>query len=314
MILKEDTQGGSVHIYQDDATGKQYIFDGTTLILINQTSPTIGDSGDEETQKAEDEWHEKKLERDRQENPDAHSDDEEESDEEKQARLDRIKNMFSDESTAEDIKNETEKITKRETKRKKQKETKTYSSDIQRFSMSLEKFIASQLKKIRRKTWKVENQKYSGSGIVKRGTRREKREIIPLINVYFDQSGSWTYEDIKIGEDAIGVLNNYVKRHEIEIDVYYFANEIGETPDEATRNGNGTGAGAKLIQHIKDTNPTNVIVMTDDDFDSTHWDQIDSAPNISIPGAVWYLFRGNKESVKLQKHLKGRTQSSKYFF
>ena len=108
--------------------------------------------------------------------------------------------------------------------------------------------------------------------------------------------------------EAIGILNNYVKRGEITIYIYYFANHIHSNQEDAVAEG-GTHAGAELIEHIQSTRPDNVIVMTDGDFDWTG--EIAQAPVIKVPGAVWFLFR-REESQLLQQHLQGKRQTRKF--
>lgn len=318
-------EANEVHIYQDDNTGNYYYFDGSKLIYLGKKNQNIeiGSHGNKDLDEFEKE-HDAKLAKEREEHPEwyenekgdkADSEDEigmhdDESEEAREARLKRIKDMLVSDEVAGEIKRETDDHVYKELKRikaQKEREAKKYTSDIQRFKESLKKFIGNQIKKIKQPTYKVANQKYSGTGIVKPGKQRKDNKVIPVINVYFDQSGSWGPNDIRVGEEAIGVLNNYVKRGEIIIKIFYFGNVISDTPDNV---GGGTGAGEELIRHIQATKPTNVIVMTDDDFDS--WDEITRAPYIRVPGAVWFLFRGG-ESIRLQEHLKGKAQTKKFF-
>ena len=103
----------------------------------------------------------------------------------------------------------------------------------------------------------------------------------------------------QVGREAIGVLNNYVDEGLIDIDVYYFANHIHSTPEPARAEG-GTGAGREILQHIIDTEPTNVVVMTDADMNY----QFDNAPYVTVPGAVWYMFK-DSDCDNMEKHLQG---------
>ena len=301
----------AIHIYKDDSTGNMYYFDGTKLVSLGKDKNTaqIGDKGDEEEQAAQQAWHDAEVEKDRAENPT-----EEESEEERQARLDRINNFFDDEENQNEVTAEAEAAKEKEKARLKRikpsTESKYYTAgDLGKFSLDLSKFIADQVKKIRKKSWKVANQKYEGSGIMRRGKHRVDNKNIPVINVYFDQSGSWGERDVDRGKQAIGVLNEYEEDGKIKINVFYFANNI-HTNASAARSEGGTGAGKELIDHIQATKPTNVIVMTDDDFDS--WPEIREAGKALVPGAVWLLFR-RYESKELQKHLQGRSQNKKYF-
>jgi len=305
---------GEVHIYKDDATGDMYIFDGTQLVKIGNSTPQIGDKGDREFQDKEEEERKAQIEKERAEAEENGEEvDEEETEEEKQQRIDDIKNMMGDEGIADDIQSETRGHVDKELKKKraaKEKEVKKYTSSMQRFRESLRRFIANQVSEIRDRTFKREDPSYEGSGIIRPGRMIDDNNKIPKINVYFDQSGSWGDADIRKGEEAIGVLNNYVKRGEITIDVYYFSDYVSDNKEQVA--GGGTAAGAELIKHIQSTKPDNVIVMTDADFD--HWGEINEAPNIKVPGAVWLLFRKGERSILLQQHLKGRKQTRVFDF
>ena len=303
-----------VHIYMDDPTGDMYIWNGKKLVKIGNSTPQIGDQGDKEFQDREEEERKAQIEKEKEEAEQAGepTDDYEETEEEKNQRLADIRNMLGDDSMASEVESETRNKVDKELRKKKaaeKKEQEKYHSSMQRFRESLRRFIANEVKEIRDRTFKREDPSYEGSGIIRPGRMIDDNTKIPKINVYFDQSGSWGADDIKKGQEAIGVLNNYVSRGEITIDLYYFANHIHETADACE---NGTHAGAELIEHIISTKPDNVIVMTDSDFDWTG--EIASAPSIKVPGAVWLLFRQGDRSVELQKHLKGKKQTRVFDF
>ena len=305
-----------IHIYQDTATGNYYYYNGKELVLLGNRTPKIGDTGDEEYQKREDEERQKRVEQEREEaqrakdageqyDPEALMDPE--TEEERQQRIKDIQNMFSDEQTIADVERENKVKLDKEMMRKKAAEVANMpGSKIQRFSQSLDNFIKNETRKRRTSSWNKPNMSYEGTGIYKKGRRNERTKKIPSINVYFDQSGSWTDSDIAVGMEAIGVLKNYIDRGEITMNLYYFSNNIYDNAADARSDG-GTGAGAKLIQHIQTTRPDNVIIMTDDDI-GNGWDEIYSAPKIKVPGAVWFLFRG-KPSPALPEWLKGYMQN-----
>ena len=304
---KKEEKKRDVHIYMDDSTGDMYIFNGSELVKIGNKTPQIGDKGDDEFQSKEEEERKAQIERDREEYGD---DEEEETEEERQARLDDIKNLLGDDAMKSEIEAETERHVNRDLAKKKaaRDAAAKASSPIQKFRESLKRFIANQIQRERDRSWKREDPSYEGSGLIRPGRITTEDKKIPRINVYFDQSASWGDRDIKAGLEAIGILNNYVKRGEITIYIYYFANHIHSNQQEAAEEG-GTHAGAELIEHIQSTNPDNVIVMTDGDFD---WaGEINNAPSIKVPGAVWFLFR-REESQLLQQHLQGRRQTRKF--
>ena len=306
-LPKKEKEKRDVHIYMDDATGDLYIFNGTELVKIGNKTPQIGDRGDDEYQSKEEEERKAQIERDKEEYGD---EEEEETEEERQARLDDIKNALGDDAMKAEIEAETDYHVNRELARKKAAKDAAAkaSSPIQRFRESLKKFIANQIQRERDRSWKREDPSYEGSGLIRPGRITTEDKKIPRINVYFDQSASWGDSDVKAGMEAIGILNNYVKRGEITIYIYYFANHIHSNQEDAVAEG-GTHAGAELIEHIQSTRPDNVIVMTDGDFDWTG--EIAQAPVIKVPGAVWFLFR-REESQLLQQHLQGKRQTRKF--
>ena len=305
---EKDTNARDMHIYIDDATGDMYIFNGTQLIKIGNSTPQIGDKGDDEFQSKEEEERKAQIQKEREEaeaNGEEYED--EETEEQHQQRLDDIKGMLGDEVTKNDIENEASTQIDKELKKKKaasEKQRRKYSSSTQRFQNSLRNFVAKQVQRERYKSWQKENPSFEGSGIMMPARMTTETKKVPKINVYFDQSGSWGDSDIRKGQEAIGILNNYVKRGEIVINIYYFANHIHDNPEDTE---SGTHAGAELIEHIRATKPDNVIVMTDNDFD---WaGEINDAPFIKVPGAVWFLFRSGERSQLLQQHLQGKSQT-----
>ena len=306
--MPKKQQEQDVHIYMDDSTGDLYVFNGTELIKIGNKTPKIGDRGDEEFQSKEEQERQAQIEKEKEEFGD---DEDEETEEERQQRLDDIKNARGDDITRREIENETSRKVNGELKRKKSAEdAKKYSSPIQKFRESLDKFIANQIKREKTKTWKQSDMRYEGSGIMRRGRAYTRNTKIPKINVYFDQSGSWDDNDLKVGMEAIGILNNYVNRGEITIDIYYFANHIHSDSSTARAEG-GTHAGPEIIEHIQSTKPDNVIIMTDSDIGRLGSLRRENSPKIKVPGAVWFLFRDYADS-DLPIWLQGRKQTKSF--
>lgn len=323
ILLKEDTEDKYMHIYQDSATGDQYYFDGKKLVLFKKAPEKleIGYSGTEEELADELARHEEEIEREKAEHPEAYKD---ETEEERQARFDRLRNAFEDESTIDDFDNETKKVLSKEAEKQakeieaQDKQNRSYyrnSGNIDAFKLDLKKFIGNLVDPKRKRTWKSENQRYSGSGLIRRNTSRERKESIPTINIYYDQSGSWGPSDIAVGDAAISVIQKYEDKGQLKKNVYYFSDIItGDRNDN--RLGRNTKAGRLVMEHIAATKPQNVIVMTDHDFDRFGPYDSDSClngPSVTVPGAVWFLFKDGDETLNLQKKLRGRKQTKKYF-
>jgi hypothetical protein len=127
-------------------------------------------------------------------------DDEEESEEERQARIDRINDTSEIEQDIEDIKQDTE-LRNGEILRAKKKSlddlVKQASGggslkDFSSFSADLFKAISTQVKKAKYKddTYRRPNASYAGTDYLMPGKDYLDKKSIPVIAVYFDQSGS----------------------------------------------------------------------------------------------------------------------------
>ena len=174
-------------------------------------------------------------------------------------------------------------------------------SGIQKFRLSLNRFIENQLSTEEDETWTRIHPSYEDSEFILPGKLEKEEKYIPLINVYWDVSGS--FDDPKktaSARQAIATLNQYVRNGDIEIDTYYFADKVSDNEKDA---GGGTN-GQPILNHIMRTNPDNVIVITDGDIS-------DCRNHVQVPGAVWMLFYDTR-SQNLIDHLSGKKET-KYF-
>lgn len=173
-------------------------------------------------------------------------------------------------------------------------------SPLTKFTESLTKFIRDELARGRQDSWSHINKKYVYSGLLRPGSTWQGKNKVPLINVYFDRSGSWTTEKTEKGAQAIATLNRYVTRGEIKLKLYYFNTRVMDTDP----GGHGGTDGQPIMDHIQQTKPNNVIILTDSDISDIRTD-------VSVPGAVWMLFYGGR-SKNLMEHLHGK-KLTKYF-
>lgn len=283
----------SAHIYVDDATGDEYIFDGKKLVKIKDGSPrpSIGDRGNSDEEAEEDARREKQAAEER-----AESGEQGETEEEKQRRLDKIKQFLDDGNIGSHLSGESEAKVKDEKKRKKAAADKELIKNlkgadknihvIKELSNDLRKFLAKELGKPKRvDTWRKYNANYHDSGIIRPGHREEKVGKIPVIQIYIDQSASWSEEEVKMAQNILLSIKEFETKHLIRSEVYYFANHIHSDAASARREG-GTGAGTELIEQLNSMKPENVIVITDGDFDG--WGL---SGKYTAPGGVWLVFR-----------------------
>lgn len=201
------------------------------------------------------------------------------------------------------IMDETESAIEKEIIAKRAKDAAKYKdTPLNRFTDSLNNFIKREIAVGRGPSWQRINKKYYGTGLIKAGSSRLAQSYIPLINVYFDRSGSWDTAKTEKGAQAIATLNKYVNRGELKINLYYFSNNVHSSEQAALSEG-GT-EGQPILDHIEATKPDNVIILTDSDID-------DCVSNITVPGGVWMLFYDGR-SENLIDHLHGR-KLTKYF-
>lgn len=179
------------------------------------------------------------------------------------------------------------------------------NSPINKFKMDLYRLMNDEVGMHRGSSWAREDQRYAGTGLLHPGrVNIEDERETPLVVVFFDQSASWSDEDIKVGMDALYVLNEFVRQGDIKLEIYYFANTV--SPNVSTVRGQGgTGAGREIMDYIGrrlQPKPSNVIIMTDSDIDG----QGGASPAVTVDGGVFLLFRDGKRCKALINNLHGR--------
>ena len=218
-------------------------------------------------------------------------------------RISQIKRILNDLRAKEVILGETDIAINKGKVVKKAKDFDKYNKNpLIQFRLSLNDFIKNQISVGRGASWNRLNKKYDSSGIIRPGSSRLSQNKVPLINVYFDRSGSWDANKTESGKQTLSTLNQYVRNGKLKIDLYYFSNNVHSIEQEAIREG-GTN-GQPILDHIQQTKPDNVIILTDSDIG-------DCTSDIVVPGAVWMLFYGGR-SQNLIDHLKGK-KMTKYF-
>lgn len=215
-----------------------------------------------------------------------------------------IQKRLSDIKRRQDALDEDQELIRKEkVQAAKDKEYKNMTSGLNKFRMNFQRFIKDQIDYFRGDTWNKPNKNYAGTGIIMPGKTMYAPGKIPTINVYWDVSGSFDSPAKTQGaRDAIGTINQYVKRGDIKVNIFYFADRVATTQAAA---GGGTD-GNKVLDHIEQTKPTNVVVITDSDVDNAENHNL-----VTVPGAVWMLFY-DREAEDFAKVLRGKTQTKQY--
>lgn len=282
---------------------------------INDISAEIIDSSQDLKQKIEELT--KELEKLRKEFKDKGGELSDNQEEKINEKIDHIQEIFDDVQAAKDLMSETKANVDRSRKEKRRGEQAAKEaaklanmSDaevVNLIKQSLNQTLKSEIHENEEETWSKINRKAYGAGILKKGSRISEKVEIPSLNVYFDRSGSWGPDKTKFGLDAVNSIMWLEKKGKIKVRLYYF-NASGVTAVDPGRGYGGTPAGP-VFEHIRETKPENVFIMTDSDFDGQGGY---SQPNTTVKGAVWMLFKGSI-SKSLREKLHGKKMTKTFF-
>lgn len=138
--------------------------------------------------------------------------------------------------------------------------------DISHFRADLLRCLGDQLKVSRHATdtFRKPNAKFAGTNLMVPVSTYEEKFEKPIINVYFDKSGSINDRALQIAVDALKELDIYRRRRMCEFHIYYFADNVTADPNKAQ---GSTEAFPVILDHVKKTKANNVIIITDSDFD-----------------------------------------------
>lgn len=179
------------------------------------------------------------------------------------------------------------------------------------FLESLQHAIYTQVRYVTKKadTWTALNRRYSGTGILRQGQKnmRIPSQELPVIDLYFDYSGSWGADDIKVGHKILDTISQLEKDELIKINVYYFGGNVATDPSGVYRS--STTAWNQIIETIKTTNATNVVIMTDSDME-----YLKDKHKYTVAGCVWYLWKNGSNAQSLTRALTGDYSTEQYSF
>ena len=250
------------------------------------------------------------------------------SEEERALKAKEIKTDLGSRETQQELSDEDIAAIRAETQavKAREKETAVYRKPaassfkgFQEFLNSLYRAVALQVQtnEVQDDTWSAINRRYSGTGVLKQGQRKNDLpdRKIPIIDFYFDCSGSWGPDDIEVGKKAVSTLVDMEEKGQIKINIYYFSNHVFNDMQSALDEG-GTQAWNDIVKNVISTQATNVIIMTDSDMEDW-WEGSRSgkpALRYTVPGYVWYLWRDGQNAPRLPRDLKGRGGVQQFSF
>ena len=187
-----------------------------------------------------------------------------------------------------------------------EKEKQKYSrmNSLDEFSIDLFNAIDYQIDLVKQVylSYDEPNTEYEDSDLIMK-TEIEREipdEAWPIIDIYFDVSGSWTAKDIKTGMQAIASIKKFEDAGELIVNVFYWDDQVSDNKYLASVKG-GTSGWQKVLANIHATKASNVMIMTDSDI--SYYDELadrnDNAklysakygPSVIVDGCVWYLWK-----------------------
>lgn len=217
-------------------------------------------------------------------------------------RVIQIRELLADKGMLQGARDEATAAIRRETANRAAAEVRRIqTSGIHQFKLNLNRFIADQVGEFEDDSYARINPSYEDSEFIIPGKIVREEKNVPVINVYWDVSGSFSdAAKTESARKAIATLNEYERDGDIELLTYYFGTDVSDTREKA---GGGT-QGTPIQDHIEETNPTNVIIITDGDI-------TDCTRTVTVPGAVWMLFYGSR-SENVMEHIRGKKQNKYY--
>ncbi len=190
------------------------------------------------------------------------------------------------------------------------------------FEMDFYAAINNQIEMVRQEYQSYDeiNTEYESEDVVMKAdlVKELPAEAIPIVDVYFDVSGSWEEKHIQVGEAAIASVKVFEDQGELVLNIFYFSNDVDNVSMEHCRDmhGQGTHGWPKILQNIKATGAKNVLVMTDQDIELLNGTGSGAADNgsLTVEGCVWYLWKDGESSPTCLKKLRGSQGTSQFSF
>jgi hypothetical protein len=234
-------------------------------------------------------------------------------------RKSKIKGWADDPLAAQELAAEDNVELQKDYQKKKAREAEKarYNSfgTLRDFEMNLYSAINNQIEAVRQEYQSYDeiNAEYeSEDAIMKADLVKElPAEAKPIIDVYFDQSGSWDKRDVKVGRKAVASIKTFEDQGDIVLNIFYFDDIVTADGNDSRLGQGGTNAWPEILQNIKATEAKNVVIMTDHDM---NWDSQRYGQVCRVDGCVWWIWRNNISAPDCTKHLIGNQGNYQFSF
>jgi hypothetical protein len=136
-------------------------------------------------------------------------------------------------------------------------------------------------------------------------------EAKPIIEVFFDQSGSWDKRDVQVGRKAIKSIKTFEDMGEIVLMLRFFDDIVTADEDDPRLGRGSTDAWPEILQEIKASGAKNVVIMTDHDM---NWDAVRCKQTCRVEGCVWWIWKNGVAAPDCTKYLIGEKGNYQFAF
>lgn len=260
------------------------------------------------------------------------------SDEENEERLAEIERELMDPLEAEELELEDElnksedplakKIKARDAekdaiKKLYDKESGTPTASLAKFKSDLKKAIGDQISRwqdVEEPTYSMPDRHHEDDGIMSPATRIDEvpDEDKPSVDVFIDQSGSWSDSDVKIALEAVRELIGFEEQNLLDLNIFYFSEFL--STDRAFARAHGRYECWDLIIEQINAKPKtkNVVMITDHDigidWGATGCHGCYRGPGTQVEGCVWFLWKNGSREPMAPAKLRGKQGTFQYQF
>ena len=161
---------------------------------------------------------------------------------------------------------------------------------------------------------------HEDDGIMAPATRIDEvaDEDKPSVDVYIDQSGSWSNRDVTIALNAVAELLKFEEQELLNLNIFYFSQYL--TTDRAYARAHGGYECWDLIVDQINAKPKtkNVVMITDSDI-GINWGVegchgCRSGDGVAVDGCVWFLWKNGSREPMAPVKLRGKQGTFQYQF
>lgn len=241
--------------------------------------------------------------------------------------------IYADELEMEDEANKaedptTKKLKAREAEKKRikdlaDKEAAAGTGSLEKFKHDLKQAIGEQIGRwqdVEEPTYAKVDRHHEDDDMVSPGYYIDEvpEEDKPSVDVYIDQSGSWSDSDVRIALNAVAELLKFEKDELLDLNIFYFSEFLSTDRAYARAHGRYECWDLIIEQICAKPKTKNVVMITDDDI-GINWGApgchgCKVGPSTTVDGCVWFLWKNGSREPMAPAKLRGKQGTFQYQF